>query len=274
MSEISESFLGEICGLFSFPANEEKSLVLFPQGNDLQVNKSLNGTICYPEEKGKKIEKIFSRENKDKIFELLFGEEKNDLDQSEIEGDYQNKINNYNTFSDSINQFKTEKNNQINRNDSIFEFAKDFLLFYVHWVNKEINKMLRKHGIKNKKLLKITSKYYLFLFNKRDFLSITCKNMIIYSLSKEGKMKNKKIIRRIYEDPEKYKDIILFFEETLEQSLINYYNSDIFKSFKNNNLNKKKNEYFRRQTDISLFDCNGFIRFINSLKENSFKNFV
>lgn len=274
MSEISESFLGEICGLFSFPANEEKSLVLFPQGNDLQVNKSLNGTICYPEEKGKKIEKIFSRENKDKIFELLFGEEKNDLDQSEIEGDYQNKINNYNTFSDSINQFKTEKNNQINRNDSIFDFAKDFLLFYVHWVNKEINKMLRKHGIKNKKLLKITSKYYLFLFNKRDFLSITCKNMIIYSLSKEGKMKNKKIIRRIYEDPEKYKDIILFFEETLEQSLINYYNSDIFKSFKNNNLNKKKNEYFRRQTDISLFDCNGFIRFINSLKENSFKNFV
>lgn len=270
MSRINESVLGGSKCFLSFPTNEDKSILMFPQENEVKNNCFLNENSVFHYGEKKFINSLLSNENNKKIIEILFNN-KTDLQRSFSEKDNKEYIKDEQIEDNNeLNEksTKVEKSIKIDKNEIIYDFVNDFILNYIDWIIQETNKMLKNKGIIHKKFSHPTRKDFSFLFLKQDFLLLTCSEILNYSISKKSQLKNDEIIDRLYKNPEKYKLIILFLEDTLDHSIINFYESDCFKKMKSNDNINKKNQIFSELTDISLLDGYGFIEFINTLKDN------
>lgn len=264
MSRLNENLFFDLNNTLSFPTNEEKSSFLFPKENDLKSNYILNNSSFYNTTGDKFLNNLCSNE---KMIEI-FDDKKIDSQLTLSENSYQvpTKKNSNKEMNKPIKII--EKTKKIERRDLILDFFNKLMYYFVKWIVEEINKKLKSKGIIHKKILKPSKRQYHLLFEKMDYLSLSCSDIVEYSTEKYNQRKNDEIIERIYKNPEKYKDLIFFIEDSLTNSIINFYDSENFKTFKNEEQNKQQNKIFYEQSDISLLDGYGLIDYIDSLNKN------
>lgn len=146
-------------------------------------------------------------------------------------------------------------------------YIKYFKSNYLKWFIKIINsKIERIEGNKIKKINKQEFNDFIsvscFERNKK-FLKIRCKDILNF-LNKDKKTNINELINKIYKDPEKYKLIIIFLEQTIEESMRDFYESEDFKTFKSNQITLNYENLFAKKNNASFIDKYGYIKYFNS----------
>lgn len=185
-------------------------------------------------------------------------------------------------FSKEIRINKNEFN-EINKDSSNSKYMRcDSLLIKFKsslgkWLIKIINQKLKR--LKEKNLLKRRIKIYAFNYKKftlivsykknKEWLNYKIKDLLLLG-DEENQIKNRKSLKTLYNKKLNELKEIKDFLELKYQDIIEkfYYLSEDFNNFKNNIRIKELDDNFKKIMKISLFEKNGFIKFLLSRKGN------
>lgn len=161
-----------------------------------------------------------------------------------------------------------EKNNFaiVDSKYTIENYLRFFKSHFVDWLMKT----MRKAYIRAKKEpLKLfykpdPGKFTLItgISRNKAFLNMKIKDILcIYNPKTKNDKVNKAKMEIIYKDPERNKKVIMYLEQTFEDSLRNYYVSEEFEKFKDLSRTKDYDKTFYKLTSISLLNKNGLIEY-------------
>ena len=175
-----------------------------------------------------------------------------------------------------------EENNTIilnkkeHRSDSLLiKFKSSLGKWFINRINDKI-KLLKRNSV-----IKRSIKFYAFNYKKftlkvsynqnKEWLKDKMKDLLLLG-DEDNQIKNKKSITSLYKkDLAEFKEIKDMLESTYEDTIKEFYKSDVFDKFKKNKRVKELNYSFSRIMEISLLEKNGFVEFIEKRKGNTKK---
>lgn len=165
---------------------------------------------------------------------------------------------------------------------------KKFKVSAVKFLKDQGNKIIKecnfKGELKKAKLFAPSNKYFTGIANEKQnkmFLGLTLADIFSYPNDDCGKdnrlqQSNKKIIQKmkdtineLEEIPEKYQELLDFFEMTFEEAIILFYKSEEFVNYKEDKKAQLFDSQFIKVKGFSLFECNSFISMLKHGASNS-----
>ena len=183
------------------------------------------------------------------------------------------------------NEFRQNNNNIIKKSPKFKVFIKanqtyipkftvekyiiHFKRRFGQWFIKIINDILKKEK-KRKKFYRFDTKKFTSIgtiTRNRFFLSKKCIDLLDYSSQK--KRNNKYVIEAIKKHPKRYgEELWYYLKLTFEKCIIEFYHSETFINFKNEEKTKKYDNEFYKLYKISFINEEGFTEFIKKKKGN------
>ncbi len=137
---------------------------------------------------------------------------------------------------------------------------------------KKINNYVIRYFGKTKKLIKPSSRLFTSMKNlkkNKEYLKMPMREILSLPNCKKLE-KNIQTIKLIYEDPEKAKEAYVALENSLEDEIKLFYESEYFQEFKNSSKTKLFELKFILSTKISLVEKYGYIKYFKTvIGENS-----
>lgn len=173
---------------------------------------------------------------------------------------------------------KTEKIEILPRIDyAIKAFKVIMSKFLKEYGNKLIKVCKFKNELKNSKLFSPSNKYFTGVSNEKEnriFLDFTLEQVFYYPDSEFGKdnrlqLKNKEMIRKMKEIinnfkkiPKEYQELINFFDMTFADAITLFYDSDNFRTYKEDRKTRYLDSQFIKVKGFSLLERNSFIEML------------
>ena len=173
---------------------------------------------------------------------------------------------------------KTEKIEILPRIDyAIKAFKVIMSKFLKEYGNKLIKECKFKNELKNSKLFSPSNKYFTGVSNEKEnriFLDFTLEQVFSYPDSEFGKdnrlqLKNKEMIRKMKEIinnfkkiPKEYQELINFFDMTFADAITLFYDSDNFRTYKEDRKTRYLDSQFIKVKGFSLLERNSFIEML------------
>ena len=277
-------FIDENLEIESFP-NSRTSFINIKRNNELELNKS----SFNPRNSSKKENFAISQRSYYKlaIFNINIKNSENNINNMDSLNKKDTKLTTKENFNIIINQtnkkFKTQKIYKIKRIDYAIKHYKVYLSkFLKNHANDLIQKSPFSIYLKRKKLY--LPNYNSFTGNTKeqdnyDFLNFSV--IQIFGYYKENEQKNSLQIKNInyieeilnyikkHENSNLFYEIIDFFNMSIEQANVMFYDSSKFKEYCSDKKTLELDKEFKKQKGFSLLDKYGFIKYAKMGNKNN-----